>query len=302
MPDNISEGVDTPKADAPQNEQNVAETQKNPPETPAKPHATLAESELESSLSSVLPLSPIGGESEPAKENAAKKVGEHHHGLRRGNGGGKPQKNAGAAASVGLVENPAEFKETLSGSGPKPREQRERYRGNFQRRPQENARPAQADSPAPAAANPDDAASEEIREKIENARSGGSWRIRETPEKNFHRQQSAPRNPRPKLVIEPAPFPEQNAEPTLLERLKNRIREIFKIVKKKIKKKDRKRGGKFRGKDNRPRKDFRNNGNGKNFNRNRPRNNNGYRGNKNRNFNNNGGRRQDNGGSSAPKA
>lgn len=279
MHDNISD-----EAEASQNEANAPEAREVLTETTTKQHTSLAESELEASMSDVLPLSPIGGVSENTNviSQAPKKSGERH-GLRRGNAGGRAQSSGSSASVGGLIENPAEFKETLSGTGVRPQA---RPHGNFQRRERND--------------NADQVANEKIREKIEEARNGGSWRIREKPEKTFHHPQSNTRTSQPKLVIEPAPLPEQKYGPSLFERLKTRILAIFGIGKKKGKKNRRRRHGKkfYGNENNRFRNDFRNGGNGKNFDRNRQRNS-GFRGN-NRRFNKNGNSRPQNGGGNAP--
>ena len=260
MPDNNTEET-APLSDVstavPANE-SVAE---QAPETPvAKPHTSLAESALESSLSDVLPLSPIGGE--PEKNNAGnpEKKNGGRHGLRRG-AGAKKGKNAGAGVSVGVIESPEQFTETLSGTGPKPRERRRERES----RPQE-------------AASENTPAAENVAEKIEEIRQGAGWRIREKREKNFHHVQSNAGNPRPKLIIEPAPIPVQEEEPSFWQKLKARILAFFKIGKKKKKhQRGKKRGGKFRGDRPHGKKDFhgQRSGGKKNFNRNR---NSGFRG------------------------
>lgn len=263
MPDNITEETAaSPEVSTavPANE-SVAE---QAPETPTtKPHTTLAESALESSLSDVLPLSPIGGKPEKTTSGNAEKKNGGRHGLRRG-ASAKKGKPAGAGASVGVIENPEQFTETLSGSGPKPRERRR----DREARPQENV-PAIASENAPA--------NENVAEKIEEIRQGAGWRIREKREKNFHHVQANAGTPRPKLIIEPAPIPVQEEEPSFWQKLKARILAFFKIGKKKHQR-GKKRGGKFRGDRPYGKKDFhgQRQGGKKNFNRNR---NSGFRGN-----------------------
>lgn len=264
MPDNITEEstVSPDASTAVPATENVAE---QAPETPTPKPQSLAESALESSLSDVLPLSPIGGESEKNNaENQEKKNGGRH-GLRRG-ASAKKAKNASSGSSVGVIENPEQFTETLSGTGtPKPRERRREREA----RPQENA---------PANASEGTVVDENVAEKIEGIRQGAGWRIREKREKNFHHVQTNAGTPRPKLIIEPAPIPVQEEEPSFWQKLKNRILAFFKIGKKKKKhQRGKKRGGKFRGDRPYGKKDFHGNrhGNKKNFNRNR---NSGFRG------------------------
>lgn len=265
MPDNITEeNAASPDVSTvvPANE-NVAE---QAPETPEpKPHATLAESALESSLSDVLPLSPIGGEVEKNANGKSEKKNGGRHGLRRG-ASAKKGKSGAASPSVGIIENPEQFTETLSGTGPKPRERR--HEREFARR--ENA---------PAESNSENLPSgENVAEKIEEIRQGAGWRIREKREKNFHHVQPNAGTPRPKLIIEPAPIPVQEEEPSFWQKLKTRILAFFKIGKKKKKQRNgKKRGGKFRGDRPNGKKDFhgQRHGGKKNFNRNR---NSGYRG------------------------
>lgn len=267
MPDNITEENAAPtdvSTVVPANE-NVAE---QAPEISApKPPASLAESALESSLSDVLPLSPIGGEIEKNTNGNTGKKNGGRHGLRRGASAKKGK--SGAASSVGVIENPEQFTETLSGAGPKPREQRRRER---EARSPENV---------PAGANSGSEPSEEnVAEKIEEIRQGAGWRIREKREKNFRHALPNAGTPRPKLIIEPAPIPVQEEEPSFWQKLKNRILSFFKIGKKKKKhQRGKKRGGKFRGERPNGKKDFRGphhgHGGKKNFNRNR---NSGYRG------------------------
>lgn len=261
MPDNITEET----AASPEISTSVPATEnvaEQAPETSApKPQASLAEAALESSLSDVLPLSPIGGESEkntsgkPEKKNG-------RHGLRRG-ASAKKGKTGASGASVGVIENPEQFTETLSGTGPKPRDRRDT-------RPQENT---------VAEANVENAsAGEAVEEKIEEIRQGAGWRIREKREKHFRVQANAG-TPRPKLIIEPAPIPVQEDEPSFWQKLKNRILAFFKIGKKKKKnQRGKKRNGKFRGDRPQGKKDFhgQRHGGKKNFNRNR---NSGFRGN-----------------------
>ena len=202
MPDNINEDAlknDAVKSDAAPAAQ---ETAPKTEETPAKPHtATLAEASLESSLSDVLPLSPIAG-SEPAANEAKREKKNERRGLRRGNSGnGKSKAGNSASGNVGVVENPAEFKETLSGTGPKPRREREPRR--------ENGKPFDVAAAAAATVSP-----EKTAPAVE-VKPGSGWSIEEKKERNYRRNQpNAGANNRPKLFIEPAPIPEQEAEPS----------------------------------------------------------------------------------------
>lgn len=262
MPDNITE--ETPAS--PELSTAVPATEsvaEQAPETPKpKPHTSLAESALESSLSDVLPLSPVGGESEKNTPGKSEKKNGGRHGLRRG-ASAKKGKSGLAGSSVGVIEKPEEFKETLSGTGTKPREPRREFR------PQEGV-PAEKPSA-------DGSVEENVAEKMEEIRQGAGWRIREKREKNFHHFQANAGAQRPKLIIEPAPIPVQEEEPSFWQKLKNRILAFFKIGKKKKKAHGKKRGGKFRGERPFGKKDFhgQRQGGKKNFNRNR---NSGFRG------------------------
>ncbi len=278
MSDNIREENAAAPADSPESPAAGLNEAANVPQE--KPHHVgLAESALESSLSDVLPLSPIGGE--PEKSNDGKS--ENKFGRNRRNRNASAKKNgASASAAVGVIDDPAQFTETLSGSGPKPRERR---RDRQERREKAPSEAAPAEQPAAAAPSP---SSEEVlppnaavAEKIEETRQGGSWRVQEKREKNFRHFQAKSGPQCPKLIIEPAPIPVQEEEPSFWSKLKARILSIFGVGKKKQKKNrhGRRRGGKRRG--NRPfdKKDFHGNnqnGNGKkNFGRNR---NSGFRG------------------------
>lgn len=263
MPDNTQDASpETPEVSTPAPVVQEAEMPQIPEEKTEKPHVGLAESALEASHSTVLPLSPIGGDAEKNVGNKSEKKSGGRHGLRRG-ASGKKGKNNGASASVGLIENPNQFTETLSGTGPKPREHR-------------RERSEEQPSNAPEAAKSETA---DVAEKIEEARQGGEWRIREKREKNFRHPQSNAGVARPKLIIEPAPIPVQEEEPSFWQKLKARIFAFFKISKKKKKhNRGKKHGGKFRGDRPQGKKDFRNHGRDgkKNFNRHR---NSGFRGN-----------------------
>ncbi len=111
MSENTNEEVAAGTPPALQNEQN--QNPENPenlaPETTEiqseKNHTKLAEAELESSLSNVLPLSAINASNENSEEKIVEKKQNERHGLRRGNAS-KTKKN-GASANVGVVENPA---------------------------------------------------------------------------------------------------------------------------------------------------------------------------------------------------
>lgn len=262
MPDNTQEASSvSPEVSTPAPVVPEAETPQIPEEKAEKPQTGLAESALESSHSDVLPLSPIGGDTEKNNAEKSEKKSGGRRGLRRGANGKKGKQN-GPSASVGLIENPTQFTETLSGPGPKPRE-------NRRERP-ENAPAENADSAKPAA---------ELAEKIEEVRQGGEWRVREKREKNFRHPQSNAGTARPKLIIEPAPIPVQEEEPSFWQKLKARIFAFFKINKKKKKhNRGKKRNGKFRGDRPHGKKEFHNHGRDgkKNFNRHR---NSGYRGN-----------------------
>lgn len=233
MPDNIQEeNAVSPATSSPASVVQETEALPIPEEKTEKPQVALAESALESSHSDVLPLSPIGSVAEQKVPGKFEKKSGARHGLRRGASGQK-NKGGNASASVGLIENPEQFKETLSGTGPKPREAR-------------RSRPENTKTEA-----------ENVAEKIEEARQGGEWRVREKREKNFRHIQSNSGTQHPKLIIEPAPIPVQEEEPSFWQKLKARIFAFFKINKKKKKNKHgKKHGGKYRGDRPHGKKDF----------------------------------------------
>lgn len=259
MPDNIQEEKAASSAtSSPATAVQATETLPSPEEKTEKPQLALAESALESSHSDVLPLSPIGSVAEQNVPGKFEKKSGGRHGLRRGASGQK-NKNGSVSASVGLIENPEQFRETLSGTGPKPREPR---RSRPENPVAENAKPV----------------SESVAEKIEEVRQGGEWRVREKREKNFRHLQSNAGTQHPKLIIEPAPIPVQEEEPSFWQKLKARIFAFFKINKKKKKNKHgKKHGGKYKGDRPHGKKEFRHRPHDgkKNFNRNR---NSGFRG------------------------
>lgn len=269
MSDNIREENAAAPADSPESPAAGLNEAANVPQE--KPHHVgLAESALESSLSDVLPLSPIGGE--PEKSNDGKS--ENKFGRNRRNRNASAKKN-GASAAVGVIDDPAQFTETLSGNGPKPRERRRDRQERREKAPTEAASAEQPAAPASEEVLPPNAA---VAEKIEETRQGGSWRVQEKREKNFRHFQAKSGAQCPKLIIEPAPIPVQEEEPSFWSKLKARILSIFGVGKKKKKNRHgRRRGGKRHGNRSFDKKDFHGNGqNGrKNFGRNR---NSGFRG------------------------
>lgn len=269
MSDNIREENAAAPADSPESPAAGLNEAANVPQE--KPHHVgLAESALESSLSDVLPLSPIGGE--PEKSNDGKS--ENKFGRNRRNRNASAKKN-GASAAVGVIDDPAQFTETLSGNGPKPRERRRDRQERREKAPTEAASAEQPAAPASEEVLPPNAA---VAEKIEETRQGGSWRVQEKREKNFRHFQAKSGAQCPKLIIEPAPIPVQEEEPSFWSKLKARILSIFGGGKKKKKNRHgRRRGGKRHGNRSFDKKDFHGNGqNGrKNFGRNR---NSGFRG------------------------
>lgn len=254
MSDNIQEEkAASPVSSSPASVVQETETFPIPEEKTEKPQGVLAESDLESSHSDVLPLSQIGSVADQSTTGKSEKKSGGRHGLRRGASGQK-NKSGNASASVGLIEKPEQFKETLSGTGLKPRESR---------------RPRSENTTS---------AVENVAEKIEGVRQGGEWRVREKREKNFRHIQSNTGAQHPKLIIEPAPIPVQEEEPSFWQKLKARIFAFFKINKKKKKNKQgKKHGGKFRGDRSHGKKEFRHRPHDgkKNFSRNR---NSGFRG------------------------
>lgn len=187
----------------------------------------LVESPLEASHSEVLPLSPIEASSSetavPAEKGREKKQGRR--GLRRGNSGRGNRHGKNPAQSVGVVENPSEVKETLSGKFVDGYEKDQEFRRARERR--EKAEAAKNEAPA--------APGWELKDATEGAR-------RRHPQSNSNVN-------RAKLIIEPAPIPEQEKDPSFWQKFKAKILSIFGLNNKKSKKNDKKRrGGKYRNK------------------------------------------------------
>lgn len=189
-------------------------------------HERLAESDLEASLSDVLPLSPIenGAPETASGENAAERK-HGRRGLRRGNAGRRGNGKNAAAHSVGIVENPGDAKESLSGKFVDGYDKDKEFRRARERR----------EKAAEAAA------------RAEAAPQAQGWELREEPVpealRRRHPQSNAGGN-RTKLIIEPAPIPEQEKDPSVWQKFKAKILAIFGLNKKK--KKKNRRGGKNR--------------------------------------------------------
>lgn len=188
----------------------------------------LVDSSLEASHSEALPLSPISASAEESASVAGKNSDKKHgrRGLRRGNSGrGRRDGNAAAAQSVGIVENPGEVKETLSGKFVDGYEKDKEPRRARERR-EKTENPSKEESP-----------------------SAQGWCLKETPEAVRRRHpQSNTNSNRAKLIIEPAPIPEQEKDPSFWQKFKAKILSIFGLNKKKKKHDKKRRGGKFRNK------------------------------------------------------
>lgn len=205
------------------------------PETPAAPEPApaeekqerLVESSLEASHSEALPLSPIDASSDepvPAENGAEKKQGRR--GLRRGNAGRGRRDGKNAAQSVGIVENPGEVKETLSGKFVDGYEKDKEFRRARERR--------------------EKTANVAATEGEPNAQ---GWCLKDAPEGARRRHpQSNTNSNRAKLIIEPAPIPEQEKDPSFWQKFKAKILSIFGLDKKKKKHDKKRRGGKYRNK------------------------------------------------------
>jgi len=215
--------------DAPQAAENAAvdstpqvpSTQEPAPVAEEKKQERLVESSLESSLSNVLPLSPIETEKKPAAEQNPRK-GNGRHGLRRGNAGrngNRDGKNA-QGSNLGVVENPSEAKETLSGKFVDGYEKDADFRRARERR--ENAQNAEKSKPA-----------------------AQGWCLTGSDDPHCRHPQSNTNSARGKLIIEPVPIPDQEKDPSVWQKLKAKILSIFGLDKKKKHDKKRK-GGKFR--------------------------------------------------------
>lgn len=191
----------------------------------------LVESDLEASHSEVLPLSPIAaasaGDAGAVVNDAEKKQGRR--GLRRGNSGRGRRDGKNAAQSVGVVENPGEAKETLSG----------KFVDGYEK-------------------NKEGVRSRDLREKPDHpvkdtAPGAQGWCLKESSEgaRRRHPQSNTNTN-RAKLIIEPAPIPEQEKDPSFWQKFKNKILAIFGLNKKKKKQDKKRRGGKYRNKHGKP--------------------------------------------------
>lgn len=188
----------------------------------------LVESALEASHSEVLPLSPISAPAEESLPVGGKNSDKKHgrRGLRRGNSGrGHRDGNANTTQAVGIVENPGDVKETLS--------------GKFVDGYEKDKEPRRA---------------RERREKTEippkgESQSAQGWCLKEASEvvRRRHPQSNTNAN-RAKLIIAPAPIPEQEKDPSFWQKFKAKILSVFGLNKKKKKHDKKRRGGKFRNK------------------------------------------------------
>ncbi len=209
-------------------------------------HERLVESELEASLSAVLPLSPIEASSPAASDGENANVKKHgRRGLRRGNSGRGSRDGKNPAQSVGIVENPGEATETLSGKFVDGYDKDKDFRRARERREKAAEIAARADA-TPAAQG---------------------WCLTESGESAPRRHpQSNTNSNHTKLIIEPAPIPEQEKDPSFWQKFKAKILSIFGLDKKKKKDKNR-RGGKYRNRhgkkfrDGKKGGDFRKDGN-----------------------------------------
>lgn len=230
-------------------------------------HERLVESELEASLCDVLPLSPIEASAPAAETDGENANGKKHgrRGLRRGNSGRGSRDGKNPAQSVGIVENPGEATETLSGKFVDGYDKDKEFRRARERR--------------------EKAAEIAARGNAEPSAQG--WCLTESGDRPSRRHpQSNTNSNRTKLIIEPAPIPEQEKDPSFWQKFKAKILSIFGLDKKKKKDKHR-RGGKYR---NRHGKKFRDGKNGGEFRKdgNRGGGNGGFRGGNRRNRHNRG--------------
>ncbi len=187
----------------------------------------LVESSLEAAHSDALPLSPIDApveESAVAPEKSTEQK-QGRRGLRRGNSGRGRRDGKKAAQSVGIVENPGEVKETLSGKFVDGYEKDKEFRRTRERREKTEAA---------------------VREDVPAAQ---GWCLKDAPEGARRRHpQSNTNSNRAKLIIEPAPIPEQEKDPSFWQKFKAKILSIFGLNKKKKKHDKKRRGGKYRNK------------------------------------------------------
>ncbi|MBQ6705623.1 MAG: hypothetical protein IJN19_06450 [Opitutales bacterium] len=188
----------------------------------------LVDSSLEASHSEALPLSPISASAEETVPVTGKTSEKKHgrRGLRRGNSGrGQRDGKVNASRSVGIVENPGEVKETLSGKFVDGYEKDKEPRRARERR-EKTETPSKEESP-----------------------SAQGWCLKETPEAVRRRHpQSNTNSNRAKLIIEPAPIPEQEKDPSFWQKFKAKILSIFGLNAKKKKHDKKRRGGKYRNK------------------------------------------------------
>lgn len=192
-------------------------------------HERLVESDLEAAHSDVLPLSPIEApeDSASAPDEDRNRHGHGRRGLRRGNAGRGARRGNNAAQSVGIVENPEDAQETLSGKFVDGYEKDKEFRRAREQR--RNRAEAAAAGAVPAAQG---------------------WCLTEPsdPTRHCHPQSNTNAN-RTKLIIEPAPIPEQEKDPSVWQRFKAKVLAIFGLDKKKKNRdKKKRRGGKYRNK------------------------------------------------------
>lgn len=190
-------------------------------------HERLVESDLEAAHSRVLPLSPIeSAEETPAAGNSEQK-NRGHRGLRRGNAGRGHRNGKNAAQSVGVVENPNEVRESLSGKFVDGYEKDKEFRRAREQRRKNAEGAAPVGETAPAAQG---------------------WCLTDSSDPHCRRHPQSNTNAnRTKLIIEPAPIPVQEKDPSFWQKFKAKVLSIFGLDKKKKKDKNR-RGGKYRNK------------------------------------------------------
>lgn len=273
------------QGDAPQTAENLAAN--DAAQTPTAPAAPaeeqqkperLVDSSLEASHSDVLPLSPIESETKPVNGNEKSAEKQQRHGLRRGNAGRSGNRDVNKSSGPGIVENPGDVKETLSGKFVNGYDKDKEFR-----RAREQRRDAAI-----------------AREDAAAAHAQG-WCLTGSDDPHCRHPQSNSNAGRGnKLIIEPAPIPEQEKDPSVWQKFKAKILAIFGLGKKRKNDKNRrngkfrhdKNGKKFYGDKNGFRRDGKNNGGNRDFRG-------GKRHGRNRNrgrHNNSGARPQQNGG------
>lgn len=230
---------ETQEQDTPQEVANevVTPAPETTPDAPAvapaeeKQQERLVESALEAKHSDALPLSPIETSAPVNAESENKNTNKHQgrRGLRRGNSGRGNRGGKNAAQGVGIVENPQDVKETLSG----------KFVDGYQK--DKEFRPRREKAKPEVAAKSNDAVSAEPQAK--------GWCPPEAQEASRRRHPQSNTNAnRGKLIIEPAPIPVQEKDPSIWQKFKAKILAIFGLDKKKKKHDKKRHGGKYRNK------------------------------------------------------